>query len=365
MIPYGHQSIDEDDIAAVVKVLRGDWLTQGPEVDAFEEALADAVGARYAVAFSSGTAALHGAVLAAELGPGDVLATSPLSFVASANCALFVGATPSLIDIRPDTLNLDLDAVPSDATALVPVHFAGLPLDLSGIRRRPRIVIEDAAHALGATTPDGPVGNCAHSDMCMFSFHPVKTVTTGEGGAVTTNNAKLADRLRHARNHGICRPADQPGWYYEVTALAPNYRLTDLQAALGRSQLVKLDRFVQRRNAIADRYRDMLDLDEVLLPPAAPPDSRHGYHLFPVRVADRRTVYDAMRQAGIGVQVHFVPIYRHPLYARLGFLPDDYPETERAYESLLSLPIFPDLTDDAQNRVVSALTDAVSRARAG
>lgn len=347
--------MDDDDIAAVVAVLKGDWLTTGPHVAEFEETLAAKVDARHAVAFSSGTAALHGAAAAAELGAGDVVVTSPLSFAASATCARYVGATPTFVDIDPATLNMDLTQVPAEAGAVVAVHFAGLPVDLSTLPSRPPVVIEDAAHALGALTPDGPVGNCAHSDMAVFSFHPVKAVTTGEGGAVTTNSPDLADRLRRFRNHGIVPKSEKGGWYYEIEDVGFNYRLTDVQCALGTSQLAKLDRFVERRNALATRYRDLLADLNVDLPPAAPDGWRHGYHLFPIRVYNRRAVYGGLRKAGIGVQVHYVPIYRHPLYARLGFDPTSFPATEATYARLLSLPMYPDLTDDDQDVVVSAL----------
>jgi UDP-4-amino-4,6-dideoxy-N-acetyl-beta-L-altrosamine transaminase len=359
VIPYGHQSIDDDDIAAVVGVLKGDWLTQGPHVAEFEEALAAKVGAKFAVAFSSGTAALHSAAAAAGLGPGDVVFTSPLSFAASATCARYVGATPAFVDIEVGTLNLDLAAVPRDTAAVVAVHFAGLPVDLQGLARRPRVVIEDAAHALGALTPDGPVGNCARSDMCMFSFHPVKAVTTGEGGAVTTNAESLANRLRRFRNHEIAPKPDEGGWYYEIEGLGFNYRMTDLQAALGTSQLGKLDRFVNRRNELAARYRELLADLPVVLPPAAPDGWRHGYHLFAVQVPDRRGVYERMRANGVGVQVHYVPVYRHPLYADLGVSPGDFPNTEQVYAGLLSLPLYPDLTEDEQDRVAEVLKGAL------
>lgn len=351
MIPYGRQSIDDDDIAAVVDVLRGDWLTQGPHIDEFEEALAASVEARYAVVFANGTAALHAAAAAANLGGGDLVATSALTFVASANCARYVGASVALVDIEEATLNLDPELVPVDADGLVAVHYAGLPLDLTRLPRRPRVVIEDAAHALGATTPDGPVGNCAHSDMCAFSFHPVKAITTGEGGAVTTNSATLADRLRRFRTHGIERRPELGGWYYEVTDMGFNYRLTDLQAALGSSQLKKLPHFVQRRNELAQRYRALLAESGATTPPEPPPGFRHAYHLYPVRVPDRSRVFESMRAAGIGVQVHYVPIYRHPLYEQRRL-----PVTEKAYEGLLSLPMYPQLTDGQQDRVVACLT---------
>jgi UDP-4-amino-4,6-dideoxy-N-acetyl-beta-L-altrosamine transaminase len=358
VIPYGRQLVDDDDIDAVVAVLRGDWLTGGPEIAAFERALCAQTGAAHAVAFANGTAALHAALSVAGIGPSDRVLTSPLSFVASANCARFVGARADFVDIDPKTLNLDPGAVgPCDA--LVAVHFAGLPVDLAALTTRPRVIVEDAAHALGAATPDGPVGNCARSDMCTFSFHPVKAITTGEGGAVTTNSAELADGLRRFRNHGMVRRPDLGGWYYEVETLGYNYRMTDVQAALGTSQLAKLARFVTRRNEIAERYRDLLAALPIDLPPAAPPGVRHAYHLFAVRVPDRLAVYDAMQAAGIGVQVHYVPIYKHPLFADSGRSATDFPETERAYEGLLSLPLYPALSDQDQDRVVEVLTRCV------
>ncbi len=355
MIPYGHQSIGDDDLAAVAAVLKSDWLTQGPAVADFEHELAAVVGAQHAVAFANGTAALHGAAAAAGLGPGDLVVTSPLSFVASANCARFVGATAGFVDIDPATLNLDLAAVPTTAAAVVAVHYAGLPVDLAGLSTRPRVLIEDAAHALGATTPDGPVGNCARSDMCTFSFHPVKTVTTGEGGAVTTNDPGLAERLRRFRNHGIIHKPEQGSWYYEIEELAFNYRLTDLQAALGSSQLAKLDRFVARRRHLAARYRGLLADLPVELPPSPPAGFEHAYHLFPVRVPDRRRVFEALRSGGIGVQVHYVPIYCHPLYADAAGGPGSFPNTDAAYAGLMSLPLFPDLTEPEQDQIVAAL----------
>lgn len=356
MIPYGRQHIDEDDIAAVVEVLRGDWLTQGPSVAEFEAALAEQVGARHAVAFANGTAALHAACAAAGLGPGARVGTSTLSFVASANCASYVGADVELLDVDPSTLNVAPTAVPAGLDALVAVHFAGLPMDLAALDTRPAVVIEDAAHALGAMTPDGPVGACAHSDLCCFSFHPVKVATTGEGGAVTTNDASLAEHLRRFRHHGIVPRPDEGGWAYEVVELAMNYRLTDMQAALGRSQLRKLGGFVERRQAIAARYRELLADLPVELAPEPPAGFTHAYHLYPIRVAHRRAVYDALRADGIGVQVHYVPIHRHPIHRRPV---TDFPGAEEAYAGLLSLPMFPDLTPADQDRVVDALARAL------
>lgn len=363
VIPYGRQTIDGDDIASVVEVLRGDWLTGGPAVEAFEAALCARTGARHAVAFANGTAALHGALAAGGIGPGDSVVTSPLTFIASANCARYAGARPALVDIDPATLNLDPRHVDERYDALVAVHYAGLPVDLSRLAGRPRLVVEDACHALGASTPDGPVGNCARSDLCVFSFHPVKHVTTAEGGAVTTNDDELATRLRRFRNHGMVPDPDEGPWAYAIAELGCNYRMSDVHAALGVSQLRKLDRFVARRTELAGRYRSLLADLPVVLPPAAPGADgwRHAYHLFPVRVADRRRVYEGLHAAGIRAQVHYVPVHRHPLYADLGVGPEDLPETERAYAQLLSLPLYPALTDAEQDRVVEVLAGLLSQ----
>ena len=356
MIPYGRQSVDDDDVAAVVAVLKGDWLTQGPHVAEFEAAFARRVEAEHAVAFTNGTAALQAACAAAQLGPGSVVATSTLSFVASANCARYVGAEVRLLDIDPETLNVDPVSVPA-VDGFVAVHYAGLPMDLSALRARPRVVIEDAAHAIGARTPDGPVGNCAHSDMCCFSFHPVKTITTGEGGMVTTNDGRLADRLRRFRHHGIEPRPDLGGWAYDVVELGYNARLTDMQAALGTSQLAKLDRFLSRRQTIADRYHACFANDAVGLPPRAPAGFVHGLHVFPVRVQHRRAVFDNLRAAGIGVQVHYVPIHRLSMYAAMD---GAFPSADAAYSELLSLPLFPDLTEPEQDEVITAVRSAVA-----
>jgi perosamine synthetase len=358
-IPYGRQSVDEADIRAVEAVLRGAWLTQGPTVEAFEDAVSHRVQARHAVAFSSGTAALHGCTAVAGLGAGDLVVTSPLTFMASANCARYVGANVGLVDVRPETLNLDIGQIPAEADAVVAVHYAGLPADLRDMNVRPRVVIEDAAHALGASTPDGPVGNCARSDMCMFSFHPVKPVTTGEGGIVTTNDDSLAQKLRQFRSHDIERTPDRGAWAYQISELGFNYRMTDIQAALGLSQLTKLDTFIHRRNELADRYRALLAPLPVVLPPEAPKGFTHGYHLFAVRVRDRERVFNGLRSAGIGVQVHYVPIHHHPISIDIGIGPGDLPVCDEAYEQLISLPMFPDLTEAEQDRVVAVLASLV------
>ncbi len=356
-LPYGRQSIDASDIDAVVEVLRGDWLTQGPAVPRFEEAVAEYVGATHAVAFSSGTAALHGATFAAGLGPGDRVATSPLTFMASANCARYVGATPELVDIDRATWNLDPDRIVENPDAIVAVHYAGLPADLAAIRAQsPRsVIIEDAAHALGATTPDGMVGGSTQSDLCCFSFHPVKPITTAEGGMVTTNDAALAEHLRAFRSHGIRRREGEEGWVYEISDVGFNYRLTDLQAALGLSQLRRVEEFIERRNALADRYRTLLSDLPVTLPPAAGPGVRHGYHLFPVHVADRPRVYRALHDDGIRVQVHYVPVHHHPVSRDITLPPDGLPACDEVYAGLLSLPLHPGMTEPDQDRVVASL----------
>lgn len=359
MIPYGRQTIDDDDIAAVTAAMRGDFLTQGPVLEAFERAVAERVEARHAIAYANGTAALHGACAAAGLGAGDLVATSPLSFAASANCARYVGADVTFVDIDAATLNLDVAAVPEGVDAVVPVHFTGLPVDLAAMANRPEVVIEDAAHALGAWTPDGPVGNGAQSDMTCFSFHPVKPVTTGEGGVVTTNNDELAARLRRFRSHGTEKRPELGGWYYEINEIGMNYRLTDIQAALGLSQMVKLDRFIARRQEIAARYDDLLAGLPVITPPRAPEGFGHGYHLYAIRVANRRAVYEALHADGIAVQVHYVPIHHHPIYRDVG---GTYPNTDHAYDQLLSMPMFPALTDEQQLGAVEALERAIERA---
>jgi UDP-4-amino-4,6-dideoxy-N-acetyl-beta-L-altrosamine transaminase len=374
-IPYGRQSIDADDIAAVVRVLEGDWLTQGPEVRAFEEEFAAAVGAPYAVAFSSGTAALHGAAAAAGVGPGDVLVTSAITFAASANCGAYLGARPAFADIDPGTWNVSAESLlaagAADAAAVVPVHFAGLPAPIAEIRAAlgPGVrIIEDAAHAIGATADGDPVGSCRDSDMAIFSFHPVKTITTGEGGMVTTRDPALRDHLTRFRTHGIVARPDAPGeggWFQEQHELGFNYRLTDLQSALGRTQLRRLDAFVERRNAIAARYRAALqDLGAIELPPEPPPGSRHGRHLFVIRLregaAARRALYDHLRARGILAQVHYVPVYRHPWYREtFGYAEGLCPQAERLYSGCLSLPCFPDLTPAEQDEVIAEVRAGV------
>ena len=385
-LPYGRQQVDEDDIAAVVAVLRGELLTQGPEVERFETALAEACGARHAVALSHGTAALFAAASAAGIGPGDEVITSAVTFAASANCAAFLGAQPVLVDVRSDTATLDVAAVERAITprtrAIIPVDFAGQPADLDAVadlaRRHGLTVIRDAAHSLGATYRGEPTGGGRFADMTMLSFHPVKHITTGEGGAVLTDDDALAQRLRRFRSHGIERdPArfeaqPSPGpWFHEMQELGHNFRLTDLQAALGRSQLARLDRFVARRRALAEAYDVALaGLPAVRLLETRP-DRVHSYHLYVVRIdfvglgCDRATVMQRLRGRGVGTQVHYIPVYRHPYHQRqlaaagLPHRPEEFPMAEAYYAEALSLPLFPGMGDDDVTRVVDALGAAL------
>jgi UDP-4-amino-4,6-dideoxy-N-acetyl-beta-L-altrosamine transaminase len=384
MIPYGRQTIDEDDIAAVVEVLRSDFLTQGPAVERFEDALLGICGASHAVAVNSATSALHIAYLALGLGPGKRLWTSPNTFVATANAALLTGATVDFVDIDPRSYNLSPDALAEKLAhaeregglpdVVATVDFAGQPCAVAQIRALASQygfrIVEDASHAIGALWRGEPVGCGRHADITVFSFHPVKIVTTGEGGAAVTNDPDLASRMRLLRTHGVTRDpllmqreSDGP-WAYDQVALGPNYRMTDLQAALGASQLQKLDGFLARRRAIAARYEaELRDLPLVM--PWQDPDGRSAYHLFPVCCRDedlrggRRALYQALRDYGIGVQVHYIPVPRQTYYRRLGFDPGDYPQAERYYAGTLSLPIFPGLTDDDQGRVIATLRHLV------
>lgn len=377
-IPYGRQWVDDDDVAAVASALRSDRLTQGPRVAEFERALADRCGARHAVAVCNGTAALHLACLAAEVGPGDELVTSPLTFAASANCALYVGAEARFADVRSDTGCMDAADLARRITdrtrAVVPVHYAGHPCDTDRIvevaRSRGAVVIEDACHALGAEHLGRPVGSCEHSDMTVFSFHPVKHVTTGEGGAVLTNDEVLAERMRTLRHHGIVtdparqhfRGADDGGWYYEIAEPGHNFRITDIQCALGTSQLSKLDGWVARRREIKAAY----DAAFAGLPgvdvPAELPGAASSWHLYPLRVPaeHRRAVYDGLHARGILVQVHYVPVHLMPAYReRYGHAPGDFPAAEAYYAREISLPMYPKLTDAEVARVVAAVRETL------
>jgi len=377
-IPYARQTVSERDVAAVSLVLRSDWLTQGPTVDAFEEAVASASEVPHAVAFSSGTAALHGAAFAAGVRPGTEVVTSGLTFAASANCAAYLGGVPRFADIEDDTWNLDpesaADACGEATAAVVPVDFAGLPADVAALKERIPdgvTVIRDASHSLGAIDRGTPVGSCREADMTVFSFHPVKAVTAGEGGIVTTRDEGLRDALREFRNHGFTKDPgrlerDEGGWYYEQQTLGFNYRLSDIHCALGLSQLERLEEFIERRNAVAARYREQLeDVEGIELPPAAPKGSRHAYHLFVIRCRGgaevRRRLYDGLREAGIFAQVHYIPVYWHPWYRETyGYEPGQCERVEHYYAGCLSLPCFPGLTDREQDRVVEVVREALS-----
>lgn len=374
-LPYGRQQISEADIEAVADVLREPLITQGPTIERFERAFADYLGARHAVAFSSGTAALHGAAFAAGLVDGDEAISPPITFAASSNCLLYMGARPRFVDIDPATWNLDcaaaVDAVEERTKAIIPVSFAGLPVDLAQLEPvRDRVtVIEDACHALGGRRDGGMVGGPGGAEITVFSLHPVKAMTTGEGGMATTEDGDLARRLRLFRTHGITKEGvdleAEGDWYYEMRALGFNYRITDFQCALGLSQLERLDGWIEERNAIADRYRELLAEEAGIEPPPAAPEGwRHGHHLFPVRVragaAERRRVFDALRGAGIGVQVHYIPVYRLQHYRDvLGYPQDEFPAAEDYYAGAVSLPIFPSMSPGDVDRVVGELRAAL------
>lgn len=374
-IPYGRQTVDEDDIAAVVEVLRSDWLTTGPAVPRFEEAFAGFVGAEHGVAVVNGTAALHLAMLAAGVGPGDEVIVASLTFVASANAARYVGAEVVFADVREDTLTIDVDHVASLVTertrAIVAVDYAGVPCDLDELLEvadtHDLVVIEDACHAPGAIYRGRKVGSIAH--LSTFSFHPVKSLTTGEGGMVTTNDAALAARVRQLRNHGITtdfRQREAEGtWAYDMEALGFNYRLSDLNCALGASQVDKLAGWVQRRQQLAARYDELFASVEVVRTPVVPEDRTSGCHLYPVRLqtddlaASRQHAFTHLRANGIGVNVHYQPVYLHSSYRTLGYGPGLCPVAEAAYRSLLSLPMWPGLTHQEQDRVVERLAETL------
>lgn len=390
MIPYGRHHIDESDIAAVSDLLRGGLLTQGPMVEAFEQAVCDHTGARYAVAVSSATAGLHLAAIASGVGPGTALATSPITFVASSNAALYAGGRPLFVDIDPATINLSPErleevlAAHPETRAVVPVHFAGMPCDMPAIKaaadKAGAKVIEDAAHALGGHYPDGGrIGNNSNADMTVFSFHPVKAIAAGEGGIVTTNDSALYRRLLRLRSHGINKLDDpfelpeqaftdgsQNPWYHEMQELGYHYRITDIQCALALSQLKKLDDFIARRRQLAIDY-DADFADFVNLRPAQPPGCRalSGHHLYVVRIdfdkigKTRGEVMLALRERGIGSQVHYIPVPAQPVYRRLQLRPEDYPNALSYYHEALTIPLFYDLTDEQRRSVVEALRDLV------
>jgi len=378
LLPYGRQSIGEEDIQAVMNVLRSDWLTTGPKVAEFEEAFAAWVGAKHAVSFSSGTAALHGAAFAAGLKAGDEAITTPMTFAATANCVLYQGATPVFADVSPDTLNLDPEQVAERITdrtkAVLAVDYAGHPADLDAIHdvaaSEGCIVIEDASHAPGAEYKRRRAGSIA--DMTVFSFHPVKHLATGEGGMVTTNRADFAETLRRFRNHGISSDARQRQsvgqWHYEMVLLGFNYRLTDIACSLGLSQLKKLDENLARRREIAARYTAAFrDLEGVTVP-AVRTDVKPAWHLYPIRVnlekltTDRGEIFRALRAENIGVNVHYIPVHLHPYYRdRFGYAAGAYPIAEEAYARLISLPMFHGMTDEDVGDVILAMEKAMGR----
>ena len=371
-IPYGHQTIDEADIQAVISVLRSDYLTTGPSVETFEQKVAAYTGAGYAAAVANGTAALHTACLAAGIREGDEVITSPMTFAASANCILYCGARPVFADIDPDTCNLSPDQIEKKITprtkAVIPVHFAGQPCDLDAIGRIADAchltVIEDGAHALGACWHGKKIGS--FSAMTTFSFHPVKPITTGEGGMVVTNDARLYAKLRLYRSHGITRDPLQmqeikgsckdrgESWYYEQVALGFNYRMTDIQAALGISQMDKLDLFLEKRRNIARRYQEAFQDHPCIGIPYVPEGVQSGWHLYVIRIRNgrRAEVFRSLRDAGIGVNVHYIPVYRHPYYQKHGYRGTSCPQAEKLYEEMISLPIYPGLSREQQEYVI-------------
>lgn len=372
MLPYGRQSIDDEDIAAVIEVLRSDWLTTGPTIADFERDLANFVGVDNAVAVSSGTAALHTTMYALGIGPGDDVIVPAITFVASANAAVYQGARPIFADVNPATLLIDpqsvIERMTPNTRAIVAVDYAGQPCDYTALRtiadQYQVALIADACHALGGLYHNTPVG--ALADLSTFSFHPVKHITTGEGGAITTNNPDWAQKMRYFRNHGITsdhrQRAEKGSWFYEMIDLGYNYRMTDFQAALGRSQLRKLPNWIERRRALAQRYDQLLAGYSFARPLAVMPDVTHAYHLYVVQLAieelsiDRSQIFAELRKAGIGVNVHYIPVYLHPFYRnRFNYQPGLCPQAEAAYERILSLPIFPAMTDQDVDYVVEQL----------
>ncbi|RUO71788.1 UDP-4-amino-4,6-dideoxy-N-acetyl-beta-L-altrosamine transaminase [Idiomarina ramblicola] len=385
MIPYGKQDIQQQDIDAVVDVLQSDFLTQGPKVPAFEQAVANHVGAEYALAVNSATSALHIACLALELGPGDVLWTTPVTFVASANCGLYCGADVDFVDIDPNTYNISVEALKAklqQAAArdclpkmLVVVHLCGQPCEMAAIKALADQygikVIEDASHAIGGKYRGEYIGNGQYSDITVFSFHPVKIITTAEGGMALTNSKALAEKMDLLRSHGITRDPDKMTheshgpWYYQQVDLGFNYRMTELQAALGLSQLKRLDEYVAKRHELAATYNELLKTLPVTTP-FQHPDSYSGLHLYVIRIQrdkierSHREVFDSLRAQGIGVNLHYIPVHTQPYYQNLGFVAEDFPNAMAYYQEAISLPMYPNLTDDEQRKVVSALNEAMS-----
>lgn len=383
MIPYGRHDLSQDDCSAVLDILNSDWLTQGPTGPRFELALAKYVSANYTVVVSNATAALHLTYLALGIGEGKLVWTTPNTFVATANAALYCGANIDFVDIDKQSYCLSMDALEAKLmltkqrgsqlpNLVVAVHFAGQSCDMKRLYALSQhygfMIVEDASHAIGADADGGKVGHCRYSDACIFSFHPVKIITTGEGGAITTNDAGLAQRLAELRSHGITRDqsrmvgTSEGGWYYQQISLGYNYRLTDLQSALGLSQLQRIDPFIARRRVLAARYDQMLaDLPVVL--PWQHPDGLSAFHLYPVMLKlneilqSRKMVYNALRRAGIGVNVHYIPVHLHPYYRNLGFTRGDFPLSESYYNAALTLPLYSSMTDNQQNIVIETFKD--------
>ncbi len=378
MIPYSRQNIDERDIKAVEKVLRSDWLTQGPAIDSFERALAKKVGTKYAVAFNSGTAALHAAYFAAGIRKGDEVLVPAMTFAATGNAALYLGARPVFVDVHLDTGLIDLKDAAKKITpktkAIVPVDYAGRPTDLAGVRsfakKHGLVFIADGAQSLGAMYKGKPVGTQA--DMTMFSFHPVKSITTGEGGIIVTNNIEYYAKMMMFRTHGITKDPkklmhqDYGAWYHEMHHLGYNYRITDVLAALGESQLKRLDTFIAKRRAIAKRYPSLLkNIPGIILPPADTKDNQSAWHLYAIRLVPeiahhRDEIFAELRKAGIGVQVHYLPVYLHPYYQKLGYKKGICPDAETFSFSEISIPLFPDLTKRDQQYVADTLRKALA-----
>lgn len=384
-IPYGRQSITEADIAAVIDVLNSDFLTQGPVVPAFEEAVASSCGAKHGIAVNSATSALHIACMALGVAPGDSVWTSPLTFVASSNAALYCGADVDFVDVDERTYNMcpiklaeKLDEAAARGTlpkVIIPVHLTGQSCDMAALHaaasRHGVRIIEDASHAIGGSYAGEPVGNCKFSDIAVFSFHPVKIVTTGEGGMAMTNDSKLAELMNLYRSHGVTRDADllqseDPGpWYYEQQHLGYNYRMTDINAALGLSQMSRLSEFIERRRAIASVY-DRAFADFPVKTPWQHPDANSAWHLYVIRVDEQqagqshRAIFDTLRNAGIGVNLHYIPVYLQPYYRELGFKPGLCSNAEAYYSEAISIPMFPTMTAEQQERVIDAIGEAVA-----
>ena len=385
IIPYGRQDINQADIDAVIDVLRSDFLTQGPMVAAFEKSVADYCGAQYAVAVNSATSALHIACMALGVTKGDIVWTTPTTFVASANCALYCGATVDFVDIDSRTYNISIECLAEKLIlakkigklpkVIIPVHLCGQPCDMAGIHMLSQQygfkIIEDASHAIGGKYKNEPIGSGRYSDITVFSFHPVKIITTGEGGMAVTNDTALAKRLRLLRSHGISSDAadmeprpEQEIWNYQQIDLGFNYRMTDIQAALGLSQIQRLDTFVTQRHTIAKRYDQLLAAFPVLTP-WQNPESYSGYHLYVIRLKlneinkTQRQVYDALFAAGIRVNLHYIPVYRQPYYAKMGFNVGYCTEAERYYSEVISIPMYPGLTEAHQEQVVTTIREAL------